>query len=510
MITPNGTGLVGANILPQLEQTIKREFDQALPKAFIASVNNQKAYYTFINGYRLIWRPLDDAGKLRSLNLDMIVFVEGSEINADFWSVAKTRLRNLAASILDEEQTNANRANFFRTHKRPPNPQEMQALTVYAADWREQWVESNPDAGWVKQEVFLPASRLYLAGDPLHKARTREANELTPLDPATSAHIASTSANAYLPRDYIQNLTRNKPQWWINRYVLSSFEYAEGLVFPAALTNARTDTSHILTEPPKPPNSARFLLAHDYGLSDPAGILLTYVDPEIRKLIVFKEYKNTNTHLTDLAHQIRNLASHAPPGTWLRPFIIDPKTGPKRDYQKKSLIDLYAEHNIHFQPASTPAVEPGIYKLNTYFEDDRILISPECPELIKELQAYSFRQSRDGSNQSQTEDKNNHLIDPLRWIVMELPADPTELSNAIFNSYGNRVLPSRDDLAYEYGFNASDPHRSREPEYTPHVIPNFLSPIENISDPYTENALQNPRGRGTMSPNYLWSPLDND
>ena len=431
MFTPNGTGLIGANVLPQLEQTIKRDFDQICPKAFIDHVNNQKQYYTFINGYRLLWRPLDDAGKVRSLNLDMIVFVEGSEIDTDFWSVAKTRLRNMAASIVDEVATVQSIENYKkRTHKQP-TPAKVQELTVYKADWREQWVESNPDSGWVKQDVYNVANKVYLSGDPLFTPNVLTPDSIAEIDAATTVHLASTSANAYLPKDYIKNLIKNKPQWWINRFVLSSFDYSNGLVLPAAIKNARTGIEHILTSIPQPPPRARYILAHDYGLSDPAGILLSYIDPDTHKLVVYKEYKKQNNHITELASIIKRISSIVPEGAWLKPFIIDPKSGPKRDYQKQSLIDLYSSHGIYFQPAGTPSVEPGIYKLNTFFEDDKILISPECTELVKELGIYSFKNGK-------PEDKNNHLIDPLRWTVMELPDDLSD-AGVVFNSAGKEI-----------------------------------------------------------------------
>ena len=69
-ITPNGNGLIGANIMPQYEATIKRDIENDIPAEFIASVSLQKSYMDFINGYRLMFRPYDDPDKLRSLNLD--------------------------------------------------------------------------------------------------------------------------------------------------------------------------------------------------------------------------------------------------------------------------------------------------------------------------------------------------------------------------------------------------------------------------------------------------------
>jgi phage terminase large subunit len=438
VITPNGTGLVGANILAQLEQTIKRDFDQVVPRSFIKEISIQKGYYTFINGYRLIWRPLDDAGKMRSLNLDMIVMVEGSEIDKEFWSIGKTRLRNMVASIEDKEATE--RKIGRASYNKQLTEREKQRLVEYKADWREQWVESNPDSGWIKEEVLEVSGKVYISGEPLYRKKGIE--ELGEIDEATSSHISSTSANAYLPKDYVKNLIKNRPRWWVNRYVMASFEFAEGLVYPSGVVNARTKAAHILTEIPKPPRNARYILAHDYGLSDPAGILLGYI--ESGKLYIYKEYKGQNNNLRELAEKIRGIATIVPQGAWLKPFIIDPKTGPKRDYNKKSLIELYGEYGIYFEPAAAAAVEPGIYKVNTMFEEDKIYISPECKELIEELRTYSFKKVKDSGNSNAPEDKNNHLLDPLRWMVMELPSD-MEGIGSVYNNKGEL-----DEKEYRY------------------------------------------------------------
>jgi phage terminase large subunit len=67
--TPNGTSLVGAATLPQLEQTAKKDFMSMLHPSLIDNYSIQKNYLDLINGHRILFRPLDDAGKARSLNL---------------------------------------------------------------------------------------------------------------------------------------------------------------------------------------------------------------------------------------------------------------------------------------------------------------------------------------------------------------------------------------------------------------------------------------------------------
>jgi hypothetical protein len=61
--TPNGTSLIGAATLPQLEQTAKKDFKDMLHKSLIEHESIQKNYIDLINGHRVLLRPLDQEGK---------------------------------------------------------------------------------------------------------------------------------------------------------------------------------------------------------------------------------------------------------------------------------------------------------------------------------------------------------------------------------------------------------------------------------------------------------------
>lgn len=69
LITPHGTTLIGAATLPQLEQTAMKEFFEVFPEELIEYHNKQKNYVDTMNGHRVIFRPLDEEQKARSLNL---------------------------------------------------------------------------------------------------------------------------------------------------------------------------------------------------------------------------------------------------------------------------------------------------------------------------------------------------------------------------------------------------------------------------------------------------------
>ena len=425
-LTPGGTGLIGAAIYPQIAQTIKRDLEEDFPVHLIRDQSVQQSYITFENGYRLIFRPLDEAGKLRSLNLDFICIVEGSEVKPEFYAIAKTRLRNLAATKLDPKQP-------YLPH---PDDSTIDVPNI-VSDWRQFLTESNPDAGWVKSDIVDKAGIIVKNGGALYTPPPID--DPDDIDTSLSAHITATDANKYLPSTYFRDNAKGKPQWWVNRYLLGSFSYSEGLVYPSAIVNQNTHVNHIVPTR-KPPKDAKYILAHDYGLSDPAGILLAYIDPTRNKLVFHKEYKKENNNIAELAQVLQQISQEVPQGAWLRPWIIDPKSGLRRDYNKKSLVDHYAEYGIFFTPGQI-SVDAGVYKANTYFELDYIEIEESCPQLINELRNYRFPSDNASATgkKDKPEDKNNHLCDPLRWIVMELPKDPQLLAFDAYASDGRAL-----------------------------------------------------------------------
>jgi phage terminase large subunit len=71
MNVPNGLTLIGAATIAQMMQTCKKFIDDVLPVSFIESTSRapNNYYYHLINGHRILFKVLDDEGKIRSLNL---------------------------------------------------------------------------------------------------------------------------------------------------------------------------------------------------------------------------------------------------------------------------------------------------------------------------------------------------------------------------------------------------------------------------------------------------------
>jgi len=408
LITPNANVLIGAKVTSQYEQTIKRDIENDFPKALVQSVSVQKSYIDLVNGARILFRPFDDPDKLRSLNLSMFLIVEASEVNPDTFHQLKTRLRNHAA---------------FTDHY----------------DWRRGIIETNPGAGWIRSDVLLNAANIHTYGSTVEQ----HPPSLTP-DPNISVHIASTDSNKFLPPNFIEELTANKPSWWVQKFIYGSFMYAEGLVYPAA---TKAIVPHFT-----PPKHWKRIVACDYGLSDKFTYLAAAIDPK-GIVYIYKNEATNNKNIEDLSRQYFEFVEDIPYGGLYTQPILDPKSGAKRDYNKKTLYDHFLDYGIAFQPGHIQ-LDARIFRVNTYLESGKLKIMDNCFELIEEIQNYKFPERTLSSkvNHDKPEDKNNHSVNPLEWICMALPADPSKLQFGSYSANSYETLPT----PHNYGWQLAD------------------------------------------------------
>ena len=413
-LTPNANILVGANVMSQYEQTLKRDIENDFPIDFVKNVNTQKAYIDFINGARIMWRPLDDVDKLRSYNLSFFVIMEASEVKAEAFTQLKTRLRSTAPTTSNGVETGPS----------------GETIPVIDHDWRKGIIESNPDNGWIRNDVLLLADSITQTG-----ARETYDQLDSEKDPFISAHVTATSANRYLPSDFIEQNTRNKPEWWVKRYIYGSFLYSQGAVYPGVL-------KAVCKPVPIRPEWKR-IIASDYGLIDNNTFIFAAIDELHNVIYIYKEVVTKEQSVEELAALYKENTKDIPAGCILA-NLIDPKSGPKRDYNKKSLASYYLDYGICWVPGMVD-VKARVMRLNTYLESGRLKIFETCTDLITELREYKFKRD-DKANSGYTdkpEDKNNHCINPLEWITGWLPANPENICYGIYNSKG-------EDLAKEY------------------------------------------------------------
>ena len=428
-LNPGGIVLVGANVSSQYEQTIKKELEADIPKAFVRSYSSQKQYMELQNGCRLIYRPLDDVDKLRSMNLSAFVIIEGSEVSPDAFIQLKSRLRNMSA---------ANFAGYDNT-----------GVPQYKQFRGQGLVETNPDSGWVRSEMLEKSSDIYHHGT--------SNSHYTPgpdADPAISTHISSTDANPYLPDNYIRDLTAGKPGWWVDRYIYGSFEFANGLCCPKYKDNiVKTFT---------PPKSWVKLISMDPGLVDPTAIVNAAIDDTLGIVYIYRDHQYQDMGVAELHERwIKEVVYDMDMSELYTQPIMDGKMHGRRMFTDKQTLDqMWAQHGVYFQPGHIP-IEDRLWRMNTYFEQGKVKIMDCCENLLREFKEYKWQPMKlGGPSKEKPVDRNNHSIDALSWILMKLPENPKDLTLGAWTSFGRDLsaLPKKsvatcwqlaDDDSYE-------------------------------------------------------------
>lgn len=452
LTTPNGMTVVGSAVLAQIEQTYEKYFINDFPAAFVATQNKAKKTYTFINGHTLSIKSLYEEGLLRSLNVTRAHIVEASEVDHSIFVQLQSRMRNAAATIpeLDEDGMPV---------------YDMSAKSfVLKADWRRMFVESNPSSGWIRDNFLLKSDRLFL-NDSDHTYTVDDKN------PSISSHVIPTKKNSYLPPNFYKENASGKPQWWIKRYLEGSFDYAEGMVYPSALT-CFVDDFEIPKHWPR-------LIGWDHGIRDATAIIFGAIDPKNGIIYLFKEIYVNNMDY----HQIgsifkREFEYSVPKGSLYRPPVMDGRSINKRnDFNLKTIGDMYADIGIYLEPAQMD-VNARMLKVNTMIEKGQLKIFNSLINLKKEILNYKFpERTADGKmkpNGDKPVDKKNHAINAMEFLLMETPDDLTKLENKAYDENGHEL--SKSALGY---FKTKDP-------VNPYAFNPFSSNKEIKRDPIEE------------------------
>ena len=417
-ITTGATVMVGANIATQYEQTIKRELEADIPKAFVKGYSTQKSYMELFNGSRILYRPLYDVDNLRSLNLSAWYIIEGSEVTPEAFTQLRTRLRNMNAAEFSHFEEDENGVSI-------PRYKNFRGVGL---------VESNPDSGWIRDDMLLRASDIVYHGSAVQKYKPSEG-----ADPAIGVHISATDCNAYLPDGYIEQTSHGKPQWWVERFIYGSFEFAHGLVHPKYKDN--------IVPSFEIPNHWLKLISHDPGLVDPSAFVNVAIDPVKGIAYAYRDHQVQDASVQQLASFYwSRVAYDITHGQLFCPPIMDPKMyGRRMLTDKRTLNDMWAEYGVYFQPGHVN-VKDRIWRMNTYLEAGRLKIFDTCENLQRELRDYKYKPQKLGQpTKEEPIDKNNHSIDALQWILMRLPEDPSKLLLGAWDGMGNSLLDSERD-----------------------------------------------------------------
>jgi len=214
--------------------------------------------------------------------------------------------------------------------------------------------------------------------------------------------------STFLDNQYIDDMTRekliiskkNNPHFY-NVYGLGNWGHVEGKIF----NNYSIDEFDIN-------QFDRYSIGLDFGSVDPTGIILVAKEHDI--IYVCKEYKRSSLTDRDISIILKDEFSNY--GCTIL-----------ADCAQKGQIESL-KHDYYIKIASCKKGPDSIIKGIRWLQNKSIVIHPNCKEFIREINNYEWKKI--GENYiEQPIDKNNHLLDPLRYACELWMEKKTDQSN---------------------------------------------------------------------------------
>lgn len=421
LLVPKGRTLMGADTLPQLENTAKKDFETDFPIDFVKKYSVQKNQVTFNNGHELMYRPMNDEGNLRSLNLTRFHLVEASEIDFENFTQLQTRLRNTNGVVYETDDND----NILYTEDENGQP-----VPRVKCDVRQGTLESNPDSGWIREQFLLNSGLIISYGAiPYYDIMEPDANR--------TSYIIPTEANYHLPPGFKQEISKGKPGWWIRRFLEGSFEYAEGLVYPSIISCEKAHKDITLRQG----LGIKYAVGMDYGISDNTHFVFLHIDCSSKMVTAFAEIVLNNRNIHDICTEYFKIVDKIPRGQMLTP-VMDGRSFAKRTDTERGVIrtigQMFLSEGAYFKPAQMD-LNSRILHLNQFIESGRFQIDKEaCPGLCSEINDYKFPdkslEKQGGANMDKPVDKRNHGVNALEFIMMDIPFELDFENYMIYNN----------------------------------------------------------------------------
>ena len=172
----------------------------------------------------------------------------------------------------------------------------------------------------------------------------------------------------------------------------------EGLIFE------RFETADF--DPAALPGRFRRVFGLDYGYSnDPTAFIAAAADPETRELYIFDEHYGTRMLNRDIADMLRQKGYEK---ERIRADAAEPKSN--EELRRLGIRRLTAASK------GPDSVRAGIDRLQSY----RMRVHPRCVHTLQELESYCWESGRDGGGINRPRDRDNHLMDALRYAMEDV------------------------------------------------------------------------------------------
>ena len=324
----------------------------------MCKINKTTKKIVLPNGAEILFKPLDDEHKVKSINgISLIWLEEASDLDKEMYNQLENRLRGQDCLL--------------------PGVNQQLILSF------------NPvsKANWVYTEFFDMGSEkqrgngYYISQDPRYKIV--HSNYLD---------------NPFLPDSFIKTLENykiNNPTKY-EIYALGKFASLGQLVFPK-FTKTKIDLWNI--------NHLEDRCAIDFGYNDPTAILFTKADFKNRKIYIYKEIYERELSITDIYNKIKNT----------RMLHMHFKADSSRPETIRELYDMGIK--IQACKKGHGSIMDGI----DYLNDFELIVDESCTHMIEEFENYSYKKDKSTGRYLDIPEANgfDHCCDALRYAYDE-------------------------------------------------------------------------------------------
>lgn len=404
MAIANGRSLITAQSLQQVKEAVIPELEKFLPPWFIAKqTKTPLPKYTLINGHEIIVYASNDEEKLRSLNLTAFWIIEASGVDYSIFTQLTARLRNRAAIVKDRDGREIEH-NFMGI------------------------VESNPEEGWIRDEFLLRSDKIYAS----KSVDTSSYDKLKVQKPEKSYHsfLSASPDNKFLHKTFIPDMCVGKDDRWIAKYIYCRLEVKEGAVYP--------DFMNCLVDPFPIPDDWLRIFGFDKGWTDETCLCCGALDTKNGICYIYDEYYVAEKPVTYHARRIREKVIGC---KLYKNIIADPSVRSKNDRDGVSYRDYFYNVSGLWLEEGNNTIFDGIERVRDFMYQGKLKVFTNCVNLKSEAQKYLWKKDKNGVSKDQPTEKENHLMDAMRYMVMALPYDIRDCAiNDIPNSSKQTIL----------------------------------------------------------------------
>jgi len=176
----------------------------------------------------------------------------------------------------------------------------------------------------------------------------------------------------------------------------------------------------------------------DPGIRNPAVVFAYLTEDDM--MVVFEELllpEHTIRQVCDRMRVIQDQWNVQP--KW---YVIDPAAKNRNNQTGRSDQSEFADNGIFTTPGQN-AVGAGINRVRERLEANRLMVSANCQGVRDEFKRYRYVKQRtrvEADPKQAPLKKDDHLLDALRYVVMQRPLKPLKTAEKQSDTWKDRAL----------------------------------------------------------------------